>query len=492
MGSFEEKTIKGAEGAELITRGHDILVMSMLSAITAVSCTPVPLRSPGSRTGLVAVSAQTDSAFARCAQATIPIDTVTPASEPFGVVDPHNPNHLVISWMQRARFGVTVLRSAASFDGGDSWPYLTTLPLTSCATRAPFSFHTAGDPWLAWGENGPIYASGLSFTEDSASGIAVTTSGDGGRSWHAPIIAMVVPAKQGQYDNSSLAVDPRNAAVAFVLSTRTESLPDSTQVGLAVLSKTTDGGRTWSTPRAISPKYAGASADLPQMASDPVSGHLFVVYTSGAHGAIWLLVSTDAGESWSAPTQVATFTPLKGPPRFPRSNVVVRVAEDVARLAIDQRSGRLFVAFADGRFSGGEHLQIGITASSDGGRTWSPVVAGLSDTTVAAWQPASAVLADGSLAFSYFTAAAVADGSSGTYPTSVRVARVRLANDGTVLERHESPALDFPWQPGPRKQGMFLGDYHSLLVVGQTLCPLFARSFGPSTQVVLACVSGSP
>jgi len=74
----------------------------------------------------------------------------------------------------------------------------------------------------------------------------------------------------------------------------------------------------------------------------------------------------------------------------------------------------------------------------------------------------------------------------------VRVARVRLANDGTVLERHESPALDFPWQPGPRKQGMFLGDYHSLLVVGQTLCPLFARSFGPSTQVVLACVSGSP
>src|SRR6266568_4649152 len=202
----------------MFDRGHNILAISMLGAITAASCTPVLRRPPGKRVGLVAVSAKTDSTFSRCAQATNPIDTVTPASEPFGVVDPHNPNHLVISWMQRARFGVTVLRSAASFDGGDSWPYLTTLPLTSCATRAPFSFHTAGDPWLAWGENGPIYA-------------------------------MVVPAKQGQYDNSSLAVDPRNAAVAFVLSTRTESLPDSTQVGLAVLSKTADGGRTWSTPR---------------------------------------------------------------------------------------------------------------------------------------------------------------------------------------------------------------------------------------------------
>ena len=477
--------------APVVMVSQDILALSFVVALTAMSCTPAPLRSPGHRTGLVAVSAKTDSAFSRCAQATIPIDTVTPASEPFGVVDPRNQNHLVISWSQRARFGVTVLRSATSFDGGESWPYVTTLPLTSCATGTSFSFHTAGDPWLALGGNGPIYASGLSFTEDSASGIAVTTSSDGGRSWHAPVIAMVVPAKQGQYDNSSLAVDPRNAAVAFVLSSRTESLPDSTQVGLAVLSKTTDGGRTWSTPRAISPKYAGASADLPHMAIDPVSGHLFVVYTSGAHGAIWLLVSPDAGESWSAPTQVATFTPLKSPPRFPGSNVVLRVGEDVARVAIDPHTGRLFVAFADGRFSRGDHLQIGITASSDGGRTWSPVVAGLSDTTVAAWQPSTAVLADGSLAFSYFTAASVADGLGGIYPTSVRVARVRLANDGTVFERQESPVLDFPWQPGPRKQGMFLGDYHALLVVGPTLCPLFARSFGPSSQIALACASGA-
>jgi len=478
--------------SQMFERCQHVLAISILGAITTIGCTPVLVQSQGSRTGLVAVSAKTDSTFSRCAQAAVPIDTVTPASEPFGVVDPHNQNHLVISWMQRARFGVTVPRSAASFDGGESWPYVTTLPLTSCATRTTFSFHTAGDPWLAVGGNGLIYASALSFTEDSASGVAVTTSGDGGRSWGAPVIAMAVPAKQGQYDNSSLAVDPRNAAVAFVLSTRAESMPDSTQVGLVVLSKTTDGGRTWSTARAISPHYPGASADLPQMAIDPVSGHLFVVYTSGAHGGIWLLVSTDAGESWSTPTQVATFAPLKSPPWFPGSKVVMRVGEDVARLAIDPQTGRLLVAFADGRFPRGDHLQIGITASSDGGRTWSPVAAGLSDTTVAAWQPASAVLADGSLAFSYFTAASVADGLGGSYPTSVRVARVRLSNDGTVLERHESRALDFPWQPGPRNQGMFLGDYHSLLVVGQALCPLFARSFGPSTQIVLACVSDNP
>ncbi len=182
----------------MFERCQHVLAISILGAITTIGCTPVLVQSQGSRTGLVAVSAKTDSTFSRCAQAAVPIDTVTPASEPFGVVDPHNQNHLVISWMQRARFGVTVFRSAASFDGGESWPYVTTLPLTGCATRTTFSFHTAGDPWLAVGGNGLIYASALSFTEDSASGIAVTTSGDGGRSWGAPVIAMAVPAKQGQ------------------------------------------------------------------------------------------------------------------------------------------------------------------------------------------------------------------------------------------------------------------------------------------------------
>src|SRR3989475_9383061 len=156
------------KASHMFERCQHILAMSVLGAITAIGCTPVLVQSQGRRPGLVAISAKTDSAFSRCAQSTNPIDTVTPASEPFGVVDPQNQNHLVISWMQRARFGVTVLRSAASFDGGESWPYVTTLPLTSCATRTTFSFHTAGDPWLAVGGNGLIYASGLSFTDDSA------------------------------------------------------------------------------------------------------------------------------------------------------------------------------------------------------------------------------------------------------------------------------------------------------------------------------------
>src|SRR3989441_12755287 len=95
-------------------------------------------------------------------------------------------------------------------------------------------------------------------------------------------------------------------------------------------------------------------------------------------------------------------------------------------------------------------------------------------------------LADGSLAFSYFTAASAADGLGGTYPTSVRVGRVRLSNDGTVLERHESRAIDFPWQPGPRQKGMFLVDYHAMLVVGQAMCPMFARSIGPCKHIATA------
>src|SRR5437870_3154285 len=225
----------------MFDRGHSILAISMLGAITAANCTPVLRRPPGKRCGPVAVSAKTDSTFSRCAQATNPIDTVTPASEPFGVVEPHNPNHLVISWMQRARFGVTVLRSAASFDGGDSWPYLTTLPLTSCATRAPFSFHTAGDPWLAWGENGPIYASGLSFTEDSASGIAVTTSGDGGRSWQRTLASRGARQRRWRHSRRSKVRHASRARTSLCASLKTSPGWQSIDEAAAYLSRSRTG-----------------------------------------------------------------------------------------------------------------------------------------------------------------------------------------------------------------------------------------------------------
>src|SRR5207244_12257267 len=127
----------------MFDRGHSILAISMLGASTAANCTPVLRRPPGKRVGPVAGSAKTDSTYSRCAQATNPIDTVTPACEPFVVVEPHNPNHLVISWMQLARSGVSVLRSLASFDGGDSLLYVTKLRLISCATLSDFSCHSS-------------------------------------------------------------------------------------------------------------------------------------------------------------------------------------------------------------------------------------------------------------------------------------------------------------------------------------------------------------
>src|SRR6267378_891216 len=76
------------QASHMFERCQHVLAMSILGAITAIGCTPVLVQSQGSRTGLVAVSAKTDTTFSRCAQAAVPIDTVTPASEPFGVVDP--------------------------------------------------------------------------------------------------------------------------------------------------------------------------------------------------------------------------------------------------------------------------------------------------------------------------------------------------------------------------------------------------------------------
>lgn len=460
--------------------------------VAVLACAPRSSRVPHvDSASITAISQSSDPAFSRCAGTPTPLDTVTPAFEPYAITDPNNTHHVVVSWSQRARFGVGVIRSAVSFDGAVSWQSLTTLPFTQCANPSGLVYRTAGDPWLAAALDGRIYASALAAVEDSVSGIVVTTSVDGGRSWRAPVVAMASTEERAQYDNSSLAVDPRDPLTAFVLSTRMESTADGGRMGLAVVSKTVDGGAHWSVPRVISPKSPDVVADLPQMVIDPNTHTLFVVYTTGPRGQVWLVRSTDGGESWTQPTQIMAFVSLNHGPRFPGTDTPLRITEDVARLDIDARTGRLFVTIVDGRFTGGDYPQVGITTSSDSGRTWTPVVRASSDSAVATWQPASAVLPDGTLAMTFFASAGSPDRAGQVYPTAVWVARVRLADDGRVANRIETRVAVFPWQPGPRKTGMFLGDYHALVRVGDKFCPVFARSFGTASGIVVMCADFS-
>jgi hypothetical protein len=112
---------------------------------------------------------------------------------------------------------------------------------------------------------------------------------------------------------------------------------DQPNASLTGVARSTDGGQTWSKPIRISnnpvvndvdpdtgfPLRTGADigGGLPDIAADPKSGALYVVWEdsrfSGTHNDIALSKSTDGGLTWSAPQKVnqtpspvEAFTPM--------------------------------------------------------------------------------------------------------------------------------------------------------------------------------------
>lgn len=372
---------------------------------------------------------------------------------------------------------VGAIQAAASFDGGRSWTPPRTLPVNACA-GGPFDFlPRASDPWVTIGPDGRTYVSAIAYqpTEgvDAAGAVIVVPSADGGHTWEPPGVATVTRTPDYSHDNTAIAADPARPGTAYVLTTRYES---GANLGPAALSKTVDGGRTWSPIRPISPRTPGSpAADCPQMVIDPRTGHLFVIYTHGPRGSrMSFLRSEDGGESWSPPMPVTEGVPLRERPRYPGTDAEIRIAEDIAHAAIDPKTGRLYVVFTDGRFTSGESLQVGMITSGDGGRTWSAPLRVSSGSVSSAWRPALAIDDRGRVAVSYFAASPDEPARGETLPVRVHVVEVRLQLDGTLGLGKNAVVDRYDWVPLPRI-AYFLGDYNPLLATRGGIVPMYAR-----------------
>jgi hypothetical protein len=402
--------------------------------------------------------------------------------EPHAAVSPSNPDHIVAAWILR---GVGVIQAVASFDGGRSWTPPRTLPFNGCSGGPLDILSRASDPWVAIGPEGRVYVSAIAYQPtsgtDAAGAVIVVSSADGGRTWDAPGIASISRTPEIFHDNTAITADPRIPATAYVLTTRYEG--QAGYVGPAALSKTVDGGKTWSPIRPISPRTS-LPADCPQMVIDPRTGHLFVFYTHGEKGAsMSFLRSKDGGESWSRPAPVMDGIPWSGSSKFPGTDKEVRIAEDIGHPAIDPRTGRLYALFTNGWSTGGESLQVGLVTSGDGGGTWSSPLRVSADSAAGAWRPALAIDAEGRVMVSYFAPTAEEPVQGERLPVSVHLVDVRLQPDGSLVRGEDTIVDRFSWSPSP--QGYFLGDYNPLLAVRDKLLLIYGRSMENNVKTVI-------
>lgn len=404
--------------------------------------------------------------------------------EPYLAANPRNDDNL-IGVFQQDRWdngGARGVAATVSNDGGSDWSTVT-LPLDSCA--GGLDYQRASDAWVSIGPDGTAYADALSFDQTTArSAVGATTSTDGGRTWHNAQAIIANDDINLFNDKSSITADPVHAGVAYAVWDHL-NVADNNQP--AYFARTVDGGRTWSTPRAITSaaKNVGTIGNI--VVVDPRSDTLydgFDNFTFHPNGSVAtaresIIKSTDGGATWTAPIAIAadedigSFDPLTG--------AILRTGSGLPDVAIDPRTGELYVVWEDARFSGGKYDEVALSTSRDGGTTWSAPERVNKPTGSQAVTPMVAVNQDGVVGVSYFDFRTLPTSDPATLPTSYWLT---TSPRGAASFKHEDAIIHTPFDllTAPWALGYFVGDYGALATSGDDFLSYFVQATGTETR----------
>jgi hypothetical protein len=264
----------------------------------------------------------------------------------------------IVASSQVGRFndgGASDIGWNTSTDGGTTWQHGMLPGITTYQGGGTWA--RVSDPAVAYdAKHGTWMVAGL-VIDSNVNGAGVTVSrSTNGTTWQNPVIAVGNDGKGYDKewivcDNTSTSPNYGNCYVEV----------DVTSSGNAVvMSRSTDGGATWSTPVAPS----GGPTGLGGQPLVQPSGTVVVPYSANG-SAIRAFNSTNGGSSWSASTLVANVS----------SHGVagnLRDGEGLPSAEIDA-SGKVYVAWQDCRFRSGCPANDIVYATSTNGTSWSAV-----------------------------------------------------------------------------------------------------------------------
>lgn len=397
--------------------------------------------------------------------------------------------HLVAVWQQDrwSNGGARAIVSAATRDGGRSWTRVLHA-MSRCGGAAAGSvgdYERVSDPWVDIGSDGTVHVmalaiSGQSFTDNSVSAMLASRSTDGGLSFSPPQVLVRDAGAARFNDKNTLTVDVLDASRVYAVWDRLVAAGN----GPTLLARSTNAGVSWEPVREIYRPAAalGGTAQtignrVVVLPGGPARGALVNVFTEilvnggAVQNRVRVIRSIDQGTTWGAAVTVAEHRAVGT--RDSATGMAIRDGSIIPAVAAAP-DGTLWVAWQDSRFSGGQHDGIALSSSTDGGLTWSAPVAANGNLAAAAFTPTLQVRADGLLAVMYL------DLRPNTPATDTLLAAAWLAStrDGTAF------AETVVWNPfdmaqAPDARGLFLGDYHGLVSVGNEFVPLLAL---PSTD----------
>lgn len=427
-------------------------------------------------------------------------------SEPAVAENPRNPNNLVaaskfFSDVKNYRFKIGTYYST---NGGRSWHDSGLLPGFD-------EYHTVSDVSIAFSPDGVAYVSVLACDglicpgTGNRAGIFVSRSDNGGKSFSKPVPVFVDNSGATFSDKPWIAVDASRGAgrgnvyVAWNLDSLgdprgctqadlAEQAPPKplTEQGGIVLSRSTDGGKTfspYSTLYPFTPSQSGIGA-VPVVGP---SGRVSVLFSSidcgtGKIGNLDFVTSVDFGQTFSTPKaavqDVDALPTHLGKATFRNATLPAFAASPV--------DGSLVVAWSDIRHGSAD---IFTSRSGPKGKSWSKPVQ-INDDSVKSGtdqiQPALAVSPNGTFSCSWFrykqhsrlidVMIAQSFDAGRTFGTSIRVTR-----------KAWNPAIDAP-EPEGKSSNTFIGDYQALTADNSTVHPVWNDTQDGSSQQIRTAV----
>ena len=469
-------------GANVVWIAADAATQRATAAVTDQAWLPFPHegQAPQASDPAYLASAVTPFALGCDGQAASGSLYINAEVEPSFAVSPLDSMAAIGAWQQDrwSNGSSRGIVTAYTSNGGATWTRRT-VPVSRCGGGNAGNggdYARATDPWIAIAPNGTAYLMALSttgstFASGSANAMLVSRSFDGGRSWSAPA-TLIRDGASAFNDKNAITADPGNASLAYAVWDRLT--PDGN--GPIYFTRTTNGGGSWEPARPIY-NPGGINQTIGNLVVVLRDGSLLDLFTQinvklGGNSAFLAVIrSTDKGVTWSAPIRIADDLAIGA--RDPQTGVAVRDSADIAQIAVAP-DGSLYVVWQDARFSGGAVDGIALSRSTDGGQHWTAPVRINGVGSVAAFVPSVHVRGDGTVGISYF------DFRSNTASTTSLLTDYWLAysDDGgaTWRESRVSPAFDLDM--APNAEGLFLGDYQALHSRGALFVPFFSRATG--------------
>ena len=461
------------------------LLATAIGSVMVVSCggagaptaVPTPTSSlAGTAPGQVARSASPfQSGCGRNEAGTLYVNA---EAEPHLAANPARALNLIAAWQQdRWNNGASRgIGTAFSIDGGLTWSQ-SALPFSVCSGG---TFERASDPWLTIGPTGIAYQMALSVTgavfgAGSVNAMLVSRSTDGGATWSAPqtLIQDTAPFFN---DKNSITADPTDARFVYAAWDRLRQNAG----GPAYLARSVDGGASFLQAQPVfdpGPNSQVIGAEV-VVAADGTVLYFFTridaLPNNRSGSSLNVLRSTDHGATWSEPIRIADMLAIGA--RDPETGAGVRDGSLLAHAAAGPRS--VVAVFQDARFSGGARDGVAFVRSLDFGRTWTSPARINGEPSSTAFTAQAVITADDGVAVSYFDFRSNTPDAS-TLPTNYWLASSR---DGETWAE-ASISGPFNMQTAPNAGALFIGDYMGLAAAQNTVHSLHVRTVGDTNNL---------